>query len=189
MFAQRTGRSWHGSKTHDFVGISLEWGWPGYTRLTPSSSSPSRCFKLWHMEGKVAQCACSVFYIQAEELVFYQATRNTRKSKQRPRSQPAELFLAPSFSFSQVRIRNSALSAPVSIAVAACYKTCMENLLVEISQRLTAWLSNRPVFVPVGLWSPHEPSAVIHGRGNSETEKSIECKCNYSNAAANGLYI
>lgn len=61
-------------------------------------------------------------------------------------------------SLSHVIIRNSALSAPVSVAVAACYKTCMANLLVWISQYLTVWNGWRAhilLFARVALWFRH----------------------------------
>lgn len=58
----------------------------------------------------------------------------------------------------------------------------MENLLVEISQHLTAWLAGvlavlASLFVWVGLSSPHEPAAVINSRGKRRNGK----KKNYTN--------
>lgn len=49
--------------------------------------------------------------------------------------------LEPLLSVSHVIIWNSALSAPVSVAVAVCNKTCMQNLLVCASQHSAGWIA------------------------------------------------
>lgn len=123
-----------------------------------------------HHFHRLSYGKCSVLYPK-KKCSYVMQVASTWKYKQRPHSQPAELFLAPSFSFSHVFIRNSALSAPVSIAVAAGYKTCMENLLVEISQHLTAWLAGVLAFLVCVSWPLVSPAPVINRNAETKINK------------------
>lgn len=147
---------------------------------TPNSFSPWCCFKTMTNTVKGLFSVPAVcFKWKWKNWSYVSRPENTNK---RPHSQPAELSLAPSFSFSHVFIRNSALSASVSVAVAAGYKTCMENLLVEISQHLTAWLAApRWLDLAFGLHR-NLPQ-------NGETKKLIECNHNFKKKCSHSLTL